>query len=148
MRARIGLGVVAVLAAVLCGGCGGGDLGYLYDFFGHGTTPGSGGDTPINGALVGAIFQRTADNRILVLENTAVANADRTAVAGALVAIPALSRSTTTDALGRYLLGGVPAGDQDLVITLPAALGGAQATFRVRVVAGQVLQGIPSAPTR
>ena len=145
MRRLPALGLAVLVATLLLGGCGSGDLGYLYDFFGNGTSTGGGG-TPVNGALVGTVFQRTADSRILILENTAVANADRAAVVGATVAVPALGKTTTTDALGRYLLGGVAAGPRDVVVTLPAALGGASATFRVQVLAGQVIQGIPSTP--
>ncbi|MBI5834560.1 MAG: hypothetical protein HZB16_19855 [Armatimonadetes bacterium] len=158
MRTRFGLGLLALLAAALFGGCGSGDLGYLYDFFGNGTSPGGGGGaTPVNGALVGTVFQRTVHApsgdyvQVEVRDNGAVANADRTAVVGATVAIVALNKSTTTNALGRYLLGGIPAGDHDLTITLPTPPGGpagASATFKVRVVAGQVVQGIPAASAR
>jgi hypothetical protein len=145
MIRRRWLQVVCGGALVALTGCGAGDGGAFDAFFGGGSGPSSVFTQPNYGRLVGVVVQRASDQRIVILGSGA-AGQGQTAVAGARVAMATLGAAAVTDAAGAYAIERVPAGDYDVTLTLPAGLGGSTSTFRVRVTAGQTLEGLPPIP--
>jgi hypothetical protein len=132
----------AILAGLLTG-CGAGDTSLVDSFYGAGTSPGSVYSESEKGRLVGVVFQRASDGRILILAS-GTASASQTPVPGVVFAIPAQNLSSTTNASGAYDIESVTPGDVTLTVTLPASLGGSTATFTVDVAPGATVGGIPA----
>ncbi|MBI2299537.1 MAG: carboxypeptidase regulatory-like domain-containing protein [Armatimonadetes bacterium] len=137
--------LATLLAMGLLAGCGSGGPNPFADFFGGGTTPGSAFAVGEGAAIQGVILERTSDHRILILGSASETTDATTPVQGALVSLLELQLSGQTGATGTYRFGDLQAGTYTLRITLPAALGGTTSDFRITVVAGQTVSGLPAA---
>ncbi len=125
-------------------GCGSGDANSFNQYFGTGTVPGGsyGQQTPAR--VLGAIVQRTNDQRILIVANATAAGVPVTPVSGATVALVEANLSSVTGTAGTYDFQSITPGSYTLRISLPASLGGATADFRVTLDPGQTLEGLPA----
>lgn len=135
--------LVGGLMALALAGCGAGDRGAFGDYFGSGGGPGSVFTQVHYGALAGLVLLRTADQRVLVVPQRALA-AGETAVVGCTVTVGGLGLQAVTGADGRYAIANVPAGEYDVSFAMPVSIGGPPAVFHVQVTADQTLQGVPS----
>lgn len=137
--------LLGTLLLWLLAGCGSGDSNSFNSYFGTGTVPGGsfGQQTPAR--IMGAIVQRTSDQRVLIVANPTAAGVPVTAVSGATVALVEAQLSSVTGSTGTYDFQSLTPGTYTLRITLPAALGGATADFKVTVDPGQTLEGLPAA---